>query len=142
VGDVAVELSFSLNGSNELICTINGTTPIYVVIAENVENMQILYGEDTTNDGAVNKYTKVPGGTIVSVKIGLVFSSEFNLASNAISFPDLSDNPMNTMFDHDADGSPDLFKSAGSSDFDAQTAPDKRLYKVYTNTITLRNHVL
>lgn len=140
VGDTTVELSFSLSGS-DLICTINGVVPA-VVIADNVINMQILYGEDTTNDGSANKYNKVPSGDVVSVKLGLVFSSESNLASNPISLPSLSDNPMNAMFDHDADGDPDLFKSTGSSNFDSRTAPDKRIYKVYATTITLRNSVL
>ena len=140
VADTTVELSFSLSGS-DLICTINGAAPS-VVIANDVVNMQILYGEDTTNDGSANKYNKVPSGDVVSVKLGLVFSSESSLANNAISFPSLSDNPMNVMFDHDADGDPDLFKSSGSSDFDTRTAPDKRIYKVYATTITLRNSVL
>ncbi|MEE9354251.1 MAG: PilW family protein [Methylococcaceae bacterium] len=148
IGNTTVELSFSISGS-DLVCSINGATP--VVMVDNVAHMQILYGIDAGGDGAANQYVVASSVTnwvnVVSAKIGLVFSSEDiegkrNLASQTLSFPDLSANPMNAMFDQDNDGHPDLFKSYGSSDFDTQTAPDKRLYKVYTATITIRNSVL
>ncbi len=145
VGDTNVELSFSISGS-DLICTVDGTTPP-VVLAGNVSNMQILYGEDTSADDAVNKYVTSSSvsnwNNIISVKIGLVFGSEKNnLANTSLSFPSLSENPMNAIFDHNSDGEPDLFKATGSTSFNSKTAPDKHLYKIYNTTVTLRNRVL
>lgn len=156
--DELVELSFSLDGSElKCISTIYQTPPPTVIvsdeiIADNIINMQIVYGEDSTNDGTANKYIDASSvsnwNNVISIKIGLVVSSSDepdsskNLTSKALSFPDISDNPMNAMFDIDADGEPELFKSSDSSDFDTQTAPDKRLYKIYTTTIALRNRVL
>lgn len=145
VGNTLVELSFSLSGTN-LVCTINGATPIEVVLAENITNMQILYGFDSDGNGSVNQYLKASSVTnwtqVLSIKLGLVLSSEASLAKSALSFLSLSDNPMNSVFDNNADGEPDLFKSSGSSNYDSKTAADKRIYKVYTSTVTLRNVVL
>lgn len=153
--DQRVELSFSLNGSDlKCISTIYRPPASNIVadevIAENIVNMQIIYGEDSTSDGTANKYINASSvsnwNNIYSLKIGLVVSSDAdsytNLTSKVLSFPDISDNPMNAMFDIDNDGAPELFKSNGSSDFDTQTALDRRLYKVYTTTIALRNRVL
>ena len=145
VGDSLVELSFSLSGT-DLVCTINGATPIEVVLAENVTNMQILYGLDDGSNGSVNQYVKASSVTdwtkVLSIKLGLVLSSDDALAQSALSFLSLSDNPMNSMFDNNADGEPDIFKASGSSNFDSKTAADKRIYKIYTTTVTLRNVVL
>lgn len=50
-----------------------------VELVEGVENMQILYGEDTTNDGVINAYVTADNvsnyGNIKSVKIGLIMRS-------------------------------------------------------------------
>ncbi len=145
VGDTNVELSFSISGS-DLICTVDGTTPP-IVLAGNISNMQILYGEDTSDDDAVNKYVTASSvsnwNNIISVKIGLVFGSEKdNLTTTSLSFPSLSENPMNAVFDHNSDGQPDLFKATGSTSFNSKTAPDKHLYKIYNTTVTLRNRLL
>jgi len=145
IGDTNVELSFSILNS-DLICTINGATP-GVVLADNISNMQILYGEDTSNDDAVNKYVSASSVSnwqnIISVKVGLIFGSEKNnLANSPFSFSSLSENPMNAIFDHNSDGEPDLFKSTGSSSFNSKTAPDNHLYKIYNTTVTLRNRTL
>lgn len=145
IGNVLVEQSFSIIGS-ELICTINGATPQQVMLAENVTNMQILYGEDVSGNGSVNKFVQASSVTdwsrIISVKIGLVFNSEDQLAKNNISFPSIADNPKFVMFDQNVDGEPDIFKSTVSSNFDSKTAPDKSIYKVFTTSITFRNLVL
>ena len=145
VGDTNVELSFSISGS-DLICTVDGTTPP-VVLAGNISNMQILYGEDTSDDDTVNKYVTASSvsnwNNIISVKIGLVFGSEKNnLANTSLSFPSLSENPMNAIFDRNSDGEPDLFKATGSTSFNSKTAPDRHLYKIYNTTVTLRNRLL
>ena len=144
VGDTNIELEFSISGT-DLICTIDGaTTP--VVLADKVSNMQILYGEDTTGDEAVNQYVKASSVSnwqaIVSVKIGLVLGSDENIVNVPQIFPSLSENPMNAVFDHNSDGEPDLFKAGNSSSFTSKTAPDKHLYKIYNSTVSLRNNVL
>ncbi|MCF6202164.1 MAG: PilW family protein [Methylococcaceae bacterium] len=145
VGNTLVELSFSLSGTN-LICTINGASPVEVILADNVTNMQLLYGFDSDANGSVNQYVNASSVTdwtkVLSIKLGLVLSSEDALSKNTFSFPNLTDDPMNTVFDNNADGEPDLFKSTASSNFNSKTAADKRIYKVYTTTITLRNVVL
>ena len=71
---------FYLSGSN-LMCLGNGsTTP--GVVAEGIENMQILYGEDTDSgfgDGIANKYVDANNvgdwKHIVSVRIALLVST-------------------------------------------------------------------
>jgi len=108
--------------------------------------MQILYGLDDGSNGSVNQYVKASSVTdwtkVLSIKLGLVLSSDEALAQSALSFLSLSDNPMNSVFDNNADGEPDIFKSSGSSNFDSKTAADIRIYKIYTTTVTLRNVVL
>ncbi|MDB4511835.1 PilW family protein [Arenicella sp.] len=56
-----------------------------VELVEGVENMQILYGEDTSNDGVVNEYVSADQvsnyGNVKSVKIGLIMRSPDNGAT-------------------------------------------------------------
>ncbi len=68
---------FYLNGS-DLMCLGNGSiTP--QVMAEGIENMQILYGEDTNNDGTANRYVNagnVANWTAVkTVRVALLVST-------------------------------------------------------------------
>lgn len=68
---------FYVNGSN-LMCLGNGSaTP--GVIAEGIENLQILYGEDTNNDAIANVYVNADNVTdwnaIVSVRVAILVSS-------------------------------------------------------------------
>ena len=50
-----------------------------VELVEGVENMQILYGEDTTNDGVINAFVTADDvsnyANVKSVKIGLIMRS-------------------------------------------------------------------
>jgi type IV pilus assembly protein PilW len=106
-------------GQNALFRSINGGTAQELV--EGIENMQILYGEDTDGDGAANYY-KAAGAAVnmdnvVSVRISLVaVTLENNITDQA--------NPI-TVF--------------GSS----YTPPtvDKRIRRVFTSTIVIRNRL-
>lgn len=95
-------------------------------IAENVEQMQVLYGVDTTFDARINDYmtaTELAGeatvsvDNVLSVRIDLLFSSgeEDNLA----------DQPVQITFN---DGG--IF-----------TATDRRLYRAFSATIGIRNRL-
>lgn len=71
-GGVAIN-RYYLDGTN-LMCLGSGSaTP--AIIAEGIENMQILYGEDTDNDGVANRYinaSNIAANPIVSVRIALL----------------------------------------------------------------------
>lgn len=90
-------------------------------LIEGIENMQILYGEDTDNDNAANYY--VAAGTagldfdnVVSIRISLLATTlEDNLASQPIPY---------TIFG------------------DTVTPADRRIRRVFTSTIALRNRLL
>ena len=77
---------FFLNGSN-LMCLGNGAVAAGV-IAEGIDSLQILYGEDTDDDGAANRYVSannlawtvsggntVPANTVTSVRIAVLANS-------------------------------------------------------------------
>lgn len=75
---------FYIDGSN-LMCLGNGNvTP--GIMAEGVENMQILYGEDTNNDKIANVYVNkdnvVNWNDIVSVRVALLVSTVQSVGSN------------------------------------------------------------
>jgi len=68
---------FFISNSN-LVCLGNGSNTPDTLI-EGVENLQILYGEDTDNDGVVNRYVSAPNVTlwnaVKSVRIALLVST-------------------------------------------------------------------
>lgn len=75
-GGVAAD-RYYLNGS-DLMCLGNGSvTP--GVLAEGIENMQILYGEDTDGDDTANLYVNASNvadfGEVVSVRIAFLAST-------------------------------------------------------------------
>ena len=73
---------YYINGTN-LMCLGNGSaTP--GIIAEGVENMQILYGEDSDNDKIANRYinaSNIAANPIVSVRIALLVSTNENIGT-------------------------------------------------------------
>ena len=85
--NIAVNRYF-IDANNNLACLGNGNA-IPDVIAENIINMQILYGvdTDTTPDGAANKYVRwsnvLPAerSLVVSIRYGLLTSSPNESAS-------------------------------------------------------------
>lgn len=90
-------------------------------LVEGVENMQILYGEDLNDDRSADRYVPVNTAglvmnNVVSVRIGLVIvTAENNLAT-----------------------APQTYIGA---DGIAVTAADRRLRRVFSSTIQLRNRV-
>ena len=87
---------------------------------ENVWDMQFRYGLDTNNDGVVDTYSYAPGNwaQVLSVKVSLLMRS-----------PDdnLSTSTQSVTFDNGTTGT--------------FTAPDRRLYQVYSATVGVRNRL-
>ncbi len=110
---------------------VSGTDAVMGVaeeLVENVENMQIVYGEDTDTDGTVNRY--VPAGTagldmdrVLSVRISLLIRS-----------PDQVRND----FDSSTYLLPDIGVEGAATKIDLFN--DKHIRHVFTTTINLRNH--
>lgn len=94
-------------------------------IAENVENMQLQYGLDTNNDGAIDSYAStVPAGAqVVAIRLALVFKGSG--VGNA-------DTGLGTAT------STQTYSLLGTS----YTAPDTRLRKIGTATVLIRNQAL
>lgn len=115
----------SLNGSTTF-GAVNLQTPQELV--DGVENMQILYGVDTDADGIANQYVAASDITnwstvsIVSVRIGLLVRSD----SGAVPA-----------------SSPGLYSIDNvniTAPAAASTTKTRRMRKIFTETITLRNH--
>jgi type IV pilus assembly protein PilW len=107
------------SGANGLFRTEGGVSS---EVIENVENMQILYGEDTDADNAANQYVNATDiganiGNAISVRVALLLKGEKDIL------------PQNTAQNHQL--------------LDAVVATnDRRLYRVFTTTITIRNRAL
>jgi type IV pilus assembly protein PilW len=91
-------------------------------LVEGIENMQVLYGEDTDNDGTANRYVTADNVTdmskVVSVRISLLARSNddhVTINKQTYHFPTMS---------------------AATT-----TAADNRLRHAFNTTITLRNRV-
>jgi len=89
-------------------------------LVENVQDMQFKYGLDTNGDGAVDSYSYTPGNwaQVVSVKVSLLMRSPDN---------NLSTSTQSVTFDNGTTGT--------------FTAPDRRLYQVYSATVGVRNRL-
>jgi type IV pilus assembly protein PilW len=107
---------YYLNGT-DLMCLGNGSvTPD--IIAEGIENMQILYGEDSDADGIANRYINagnIAANPIVSVRIALLVSTMENTGSTDTASYSLLNTPLLGPFN------------------------DNQLRRVFTRTIILRN---
>jgi type IV pilus assembly protein PilW len=98
-------------------------------LVENVEDMDIVYGLDTSSppDGIADTFVKAAAVTdwsqVVSVRISLlVVGQDTSVTTGAQTY---------VLRDLDGDGVPD-----------AQTATDSRLRQVFTSTMALRNRIL
>ncbi len=114
-GGIATD-RYYLNGAN-LMCLGNGSaTP--GIIAEGIENMQILYGEDNNADGIANRYINagnITANPIVSVRIALLVSTvETSGTTDTATYTLLNAPPVGPL-------------------------NDNLLRKVFTRTIILRN---
>lgn len=114
-GGIATD-RYYLNGAN-LMCLGNGSANPGI-IAEGIENMQILYGEDSNADGIANRYINagnIAANPIVSVRIALLASTVENSGGTDTSSYALLNAPPVGPFN------------------------DTLLRKVFTRTIILRN---
>lgn len=89
-------------------------------LVEGIEDMQILYGEDTSGDGVVTRYVSADSvgnwADVLSVKVSLLLRSiDDNLTANGSQSYKFND--------------------------DDVTASDQRLRSIYTKTFTLRNRI-
>lgn len=76
---------YYLNGT-DLMCIGNGNAAGAVIIAQGVENMQILYGVDDDADGISNRYVSASNVTsfddVVSVRIAILIDSVENVSGS------------------------------------------------------------
>jgi len=127
-GEMAVArfyIAAGANGANALFCDNTGTVgPLGMVtgpveLASDVENMQILYGEDTDLDATANRYLPASDvasfDNVVSVRIALVVRSTNQVAASVNTS---TYNLLGTVFD---------------------PVDDRRLRRMYVSTVTLRN---
>lgn len=129
VGRVGYDIRPGFNGNNGLFRTGNDGNAIEII--ENVENLQVLYGEDTdedrfhtpnqyvnaTNIGYVNNANAGRIGNAITVRISLLLKGERDLL------------PQNTNQSHQL--------------LDVTIATnDRRIYKIFSTTITIRNRAL
>jgi type IV pilus assembly protein PilW len=89
-------------------------------LVEGIENLQILYGEDTDNDGTANYY--VPAGT-AGLNMDQVVSVRISLLARTI--------------DNNLAAAPLAYTYNGAT----TTPGDRRLRRVFTSTIAIRNRL-
>jgi type IV pilus assembly protein PilW len=107
---------YYLSGTN-LMCLGSGSATAGI-IAEGIENMQILYGEDSDDDGIANRYinaTNIAANPIVSVRIALLASTIESMGATDTATYALLNTPLLGPFN------------------------DNQLRRVFTRTIVLRN---
>ena len=109
-----VTYAFAVNGTQQLTCN-NGTTT--VVVADNIENMQMSYGIDSNKDGQIESYQTAAGVT----NFGQVAAVQVNLLVRGAT-------------PNAATGSQTYTYNGTST-----TATDRFLRQVYTATFTVRN---
>jgi type IV pilus assembly protein PilW len=111
--------------NKQLMCRGSGNT-VAQPIAEAVDNMQVLYGIDTDNDGFANQYLDSNGAKanpmdVVSIQVALLINSIDKVKDVA-----------------PGAGNEDQFNLLGQN----YTAPNDRLARrVFTTTIPLRNRM-
>jgi type IV pilus assembly protein PilW len=110
------------SGRTSLYCDNTGTvgpTTADVELAQGVDNMQVLYGEDTDGDGTANRYVILSNvgnlDSVVSVRIGLLMSTLNQVASATDTR---------------------IYDVVGTS---IGPVNDKRVRRMYTTTVALRN---
>ncbi|MGH8499643.1 MAG: PilW family protein, partial [Methylococcales bacterium] len=112
---------------NNALYRRNNATGTSEEMVEGVEDMQILYGEDTDNDNTANYYVDagqvVAMQKVVSVKVSLLLRSLSNI--NVTSGPVIY--TYNGITYNDSEVSAPLV--------------DRQLRKVFTSTVTLRNRL-
>jgi type IV pilus assembly protein PilW len=128
-GNLSVNKYYLATGSNgltnSLFCDITGSTIVPVApaqpveLVQNVDDLQVLYGEDTDGDLSANRYVNKSGvsnmDNVVAVRIAALFES------------------------NDAAASANDGKTYALLDASYGPINDRRMRRIYTTTITLRN---
>ena len=124
LGAYAYFIANDTNGRPNLMRLTNlDATP--QILVEGVENMQILYGVDGNNDGLPEQYLVAPtvaNTNVVSVRISLLMSTPKEIPSR--------------------DNDPNTYRMLSVNDaVNVRVTPfsDRRIRKVFTTTIKLRN---
>jgi type IV pilus assembly protein PilW len=108
----------------------NGGTPSELI--EGIEDMQILYGEDTDGDNVVDGFVTADNVTnwsnVLAARLNLLVQS---LDDNIV--------PAAQTLYYDIDGDDQVDTTAGSTD--EFIAPDNRIRRVFSTTIALRNRM-
>ncbi len=117
IATVQYFIANNADGEPELMRQIGADAP--VALFEGVENMQILYGEDSDDDGSANRYLPadqvVDMNKVVSIRIALLIRTPEEIGGD----PDTATyDLLGTVFD---------------------PADDRRMRRIYTTTIKLRN---
>ena len=104
----------------------NATSNPPAELAEGVDDLQILYGEDTDGDLTANKYVTANNvgnmKNVMSVRINLLLRTlDNNIASAVQTY---------------------VYPTAPDANSASITASDKRLRRILTTVVTLRNHTL
>ncbi len=119
---------YALSANNELTCGVsrNGGAMQTLVVVDGVESMHVMYGIDTNNDDAADQYVTSPNvpdmEDVVSVRVALL------LMTQDVSLAGQIDTRTYTLLDETV--------------YDTATpANDRRLRRVMTATVDLRNHL-
>lgn len=84
-GSVITTNVFRVDTNNQLQCSAGGGA--FQPVLDDVEGLQVLYGEDTGTDGAVDQYRNAASVTnfdgVMSVHIALLLSSDNDVKPNA-----------------------------------------------------------
>ncbi|GMQ95630.1 MAG: hypothetical protein BMS9Abin14_078 [Gammaproteobacteria bacterium] len=119
---------YALSANNELTCSVsrNGGAAQTLVVVDGVEAMQVMYGIDTNGDDAADQYVTSPNVAdmedVVSLRLGLLLMTDDAFLA--------SQNDTNT------------YTLLDETIYDAATpANDRRLRRVMTATVNLRNHL-
>lgn len=76
---------YRVRNDNVLVCS-NGITAGFQPLIDDVEDLQILYGEDTNGDGSVDQYhdaSTANFNNVLSVQLALLLVSDANVKPNA-----------------------------------------------------------
>lgn len=119
---------YSINANNELVCDGIDANAAASPLVGNVEDMQILYGSDTTGDQSANRYQAVPAdwNRVVSVRVCLQMRSTNNVNAAPQRFLNCG-------------GA--LGTAAGAAAFTNAAAGDSTLRRAFVATFNLRNRV-
>lgn len=123
---VVERVSYAVNADLELTrqTQIGAALPSgFQPIIDGVENMQIVYGVDTTNDDSVDAYVDTPGAgeNMISVRIRLLMRT-------------VNEQPK-------ADLDTRVFDVNGDGVGEVDPVDDRRMRQIFTTTITLRNRL-